>query len=249
MSTNHNFSNERRAEAVSNRGPSAYQPTALPLGHTGSHGCVNEWLALHKAFEFHRNTVSTTLFGCDTAGASYFRWCCVKLCHICVNPFWLARTTWLGCANRLQASNPWTVLWTDLDTCSHVVLLSAFMALSQFRQSEKKLKQQSFVSVTHTDNVCALSSLHRSGKLVGSKQNLRWFRTKPSLVPNKTFVGFRTKLLLVPNKTFRWFRTKHSMVPNKTVVGSQQNLRWFQTKLSLVPNKTFVGFEQNLRKT
>ena len=28
---------ERRAEAVSNRGPSAYQPNALPLGQTGSH--------------------------------------------------------------------------------------------------------------------------------------------------------------------------------------------------------------------
>ena len=27
---------ERRAEAVSNRGPSAYQPTALPLGQIGS---------------------------------------------------------------------------------------------------------------------------------------------------------------------------------------------------------------------
>ena len=26
-----------RAEAVSNRGPSAYQPNALPLGQTGSH--------------------------------------------------------------------------------------------------------------------------------------------------------------------------------------------------------------------
>ena len=31
------FWRERRAEAVSNRGPSAYQPNALPLGHTGSH--------------------------------------------------------------------------------------------------------------------------------------------------------------------------------------------------------------------
>ena len=36
MSTNHNFWRERRAEGVSNRGPSAYQPTALPLGQTGS---------------------------------------------------------------------------------------------------------------------------------------------------------------------------------------------------------------------
>ena len=29
------FWRERRAEAVSNRGPSAYQPNALPLGQTG----------------------------------------------------------------------------------------------------------------------------------------------------------------------------------------------------------------------
>ena len=31
------FWRERRAEAVSNRGPSAYQTNALPLGQTGSH--------------------------------------------------------------------------------------------------------------------------------------------------------------------------------------------------------------------
>ena len=37
VSTNHNLFEERRAEAVSNRGPSAYQPNALPLGQTGSH--------------------------------------------------------------------------------------------------------------------------------------------------------------------------------------------------------------------
>ena len=36
MSTNNNFWREGRAEAVSNRGPSAYQPTASPLGQTGS---------------------------------------------------------------------------------------------------------------------------------------------------------------------------------------------------------------------
>ena len=30
------FCRERRAEAVSNRGPSAYQPNALPLGQTGT---------------------------------------------------------------------------------------------------------------------------------------------------------------------------------------------------------------------
>ena len=38
MSTNHNLFEEKRAEAVSNRCPSAYQPNALPLGQTGSQG-------------------------------------------------------------------------------------------------------------------------------------------------------------------------------------------------------------------
>ena len=36
VSTDHNFWRERRADADSNRGPSAYQPNALPLGQTGS---------------------------------------------------------------------------------------------------------------------------------------------------------------------------------------------------------------------
>ena len=36
VSTDNNFRRERRAEAGSNQGPSAYQPNALPLGQTGS---------------------------------------------------------------------------------------------------------------------------------------------------------------------------------------------------------------------
>ena len=40
VATDHNFWSERRAEADSNRGPSAYQPNALPLGQTGSQGLL-----------------------------------------------------------------------------------------------------------------------------------------------------------------------------------------------------------------
>ena len=36
VSTGHNFWREKRVEADSNRGPSAYQPNAVPLGQTGS---------------------------------------------------------------------------------------------------------------------------------------------------------------------------------------------------------------------
>ena len=38
MSTDHNFSRERTAEKELNRGLSAYQRNALPLGHTGPQG-------------------------------------------------------------------------------------------------------------------------------------------------------------------------------------------------------------------
>ena len=47
VSTIHNFLKRKENEAVSNRGPSAYQPNALPIGQTGSHcllpilSCVN----------------------------------------------------------------------------------------------------------------------------------------------------------------------------------------------------------------
>ena len=37
LNVHRNFWRERRAEAESGRGPSAYQPNALPLGQTSSH--------------------------------------------------------------------------------------------------------------------------------------------------------------------------------------------------------------------
>ena len=44
------FGRERRAEAVSNRGPSAYQPNALPLGQTGSHGNAGSGLIVRVSW-------------------------------------------------------------------------------------------------------------------------------------------------------------------------------------------------------
>ena len=39
VSVNHNLWREGKAEAESNRSPSAYQPNALPLGQAGSYTC------------------------------------------------------------------------------------------------------------------------------------------------------------------------------------------------------------------
>ena len=44
------FLRERRAEAVSNRGPSAYQPNALPLGQTGSRRYSERWQRTYTSF-------------------------------------------------------------------------------------------------------------------------------------------------------------------------------------------------------
>ena len=48
LPTDHNFWRERRAEADSNRGPSTYQPNALPLDQTGSHN-MQSFLYISKA--------------------------------------------------------------------------------------------------------------------------------------------------------------------------------------------------------
>ena len=40
------FLKRRESRSGSNRGPSAYQPTALPLGHTGSHNAAPAGLLL-----------------------------------------------------------------------------------------------------------------------------------------------------------------------------------------------------------
>ena len=45
------------AEAVSNQGPSAYQPNALPLGQTGSLGYATEW-ALFISAQLSTDAVS-----------------------------------------------------------------------------------------------------------------------------------------------------------------------------------------------
>ena len=96
------FWRERRAEAVSNRGPSAYQPNALPLGQTGSHlpllllliafiqhhsllssslsahaACNSNWMTLTFYSPFRKidqSGVLTALLSCYMAGAT--RSCC-----------------------------------------------------------------------------------------------------------------------------------------------------------------------------
>ena len=56
MSTNHNLFEERRAEAESSRGPSAYQPNTLPLGQTGGDAVVVEVLLyVHRTRRFIRD--------------------------------------------------------------------------------------------------------------------------------------------------------------------------------------------------
>ena len=63
VSTDHNFWRERRAEAELIRGPSAYQPDALPLGQTGSHTCTETLRAFRD-----RWTPGCPLGGCGWVG-------------------------------------------------------------------------------------------------------------------------------------------------------------------------------------
>ena len=61
----HNFWKERRAEADSNRGPSAYQPNALPLGQTGSplHSQLHGHTSMASCIVLLRCTLRASLSG------------------------------------------------------------------------------------------------------------------------------------------------------------------------------------------
>ena len=60
VSTDHSFWRERRAEADSNRGPSVYQPNALPLGQTGSQYLIITVVIFYSAVS-HWQKVRTLL--------------------------------------------------------------------------------------------------------------------------------------------------------------------------------------------
>ena len=61
VSTNHNLFEEKgEPKRVSNRGPSAYQPNAIPLGQTGSHFASRTFELIYypENYKRHRQTVS-----------------------------------------------------------------------------------------------------------------------------------------------------------------------------------------------
>ena len=62
VSTDHNFRRERTAEADLNRGPSAYQPHALPLGQTGSHISSDAICFLYSACMCQHKTCHFSFF-------------------------------------------------------------------------------------------------------------------------------------------------------------------------------------------
>ena len=73
VSTDHNVWRERRAEADSNRGPSAYQPNALPLGQTGSQVLFRAPELFYKRGFSGASTVSVLRFVvCRTAERAPF---------------------------------------------------------------------------------------------------------------------------------------------------------------------------------
>jgi len=112
VSTNHKFWRERRTEAVSNRGPSAYQPTDLPLGQTGSRRRL-----LRRQFHFstHRDGQwhgSEHVYKQATARHCYWR--AEHIREQGQGSYWRRRRTknrsrWSGCSGQLGQ-------WTETKT-------------------------------------------------------------------------------------------------------------------------------------
>ena len=71
MSTNHNFWRERTAEAVSNWGPSAYQPTATYKLIKQIRNSINIWVTKRKFHDFIDH---------------FFPLCLLKIVYVCKMP-------------------------------------------------------------------------------------------------------------------------------------------------------------------
>ena len=70
VSTDHKLGSERRAETDSNRGPSAYQPTALPLGQSGSLCQCTPFPFTQRCTCLARRFIACSLAHCNVSAAS-----------------------------------------------------------------------------------------------------------------------------------------------------------------------------------
>ena len=102
------FRRERRAEAVLNRGPSGYQPNALPLGQTGSLDKPGKFFYTCSFAESHCTTPSS---GIDQDNrCPLFRCYSCDCACICLSN---ALPTSLGCIVQLPQTTSWTPFSTD----------------------------------------------------------------------------------------------------------------------------------------
>ena len=120
------FWRERRAEAVSNRGHSAYQRNALPLGQTGSHLKMYLWWSL-CTFYLHacqvRVTVGESGLCCFTCVTSFERW----LTPLCAD----SKTVVCGhCLEIWLKSRRGTTLWDQ------------WQRVREYSNKTRKLKSQ-----------------------------------------------------------------------------------------------------------
>ena len=90
VSTDHNFWRERTAKADSNRGPSAYQPSTLPLGQTDSRGFVDSGLGERLLVILKQN--AKQLPGKKMAKQHLKNLPWIRLCRNTVTP---VKTPWL----------------------------------------------------------------------------------------------------------------------------------------------------------
>ena len=125
------FLKRKESRTVSNRGPSAYQPNALPLGQTGSRVCcccrsllysaifrsradllrLHEWLAFFIARFWISTKVCT--YSADMAGA---KWNCCCLGAFCVHPTNMHHVTSCGTDTEIRVN---TEIWHWRTKFSH----------------------------------------------------------------------------------------------------------------------------------
>ena len=177
VSTDHNFWRERRAEADSNRGPSAYQPNALQLDQTGSLSPTDQFRmlsSLHKSrncqvyvhnirawflIPFKRSNLCSYHFDVKKKIIFWSFWPVFSTSHTqCLSLFWvfllLSQCSWTPNEKTNQILN---LQQQKLKEKEKTVDLSLQLSKSVFEMKAKRL----FLNIKNNYNKCrnALSSV------------------------------------------------------------------------------------------
>ena len=157
MSTNYNFWRERKAEADSNRGPSTYQPNALPLGQTGSLWRWRKREIIYLSLHCHHHRVQEL---CDSrSGRPGLSVLTSLMVSVDVKHYWTMLTHWSQLVPNTSTRHPRT--WSSTSSSSSSPSSSSSWCHHQNDSCIKMGSDESYFNVSVGSDGQSQDSVHK----------------------------------------------------------------------------------------